>query len=86
MKKTYIYNGERQTLYVGIPEIYGEFILTTSGDPTCLNELEDSNNDTCDAMIAGIRETINDPETSWERCNDKDKEYVSEWLKIWGIE
>lgn len=40
MKKAYIYNdNERNTLYFGIASVYGEFILTTEGDPTCLNEL-----------------------------------------------
>ena len=86
MKKTYICDGERQTLYCNIPCVYGGFILTTNGDPTCLNELEDANSDACGAIISRILEIINNPETCWERCNAEDTEYVSEWLKIWGIE
>lgn len=87
MKKTYINdNGEHNTLYFGITSVYGGFILTTGGDPICLNELEDAGNEECEDLISSIQEIINDPSTPWEACSEEDKEYVSEWLKIWGIE
>lgn len=55
MKKIYIYNDiERNTLYFGISSVYGEFILTTNGNPTSLNELEDANDEDCDALIEEI--------------------------------
>ena len=86
MKKAYIYNdNERNTLYFGIASVYGEFVLTTEGDPTCLNELEDANNESCDALISSIQEIITDPSTPWEPCDEGDEAYVSEWLSIWGI-
>lgn len=85
MKKTYIYGEEKQTLYYGIASVYGEFILTTNGDPTCLNELEDTNNESCNALITGIQEIISDPSTCWEPCNEEDEEYIVETLRAWGL-
>ena len=86
MKKAYIYNdNERNTLYFGITSVYGEFILTTNGNPTCLNELEDANDEAADALIEEINAIINDPSTPWEACDEEDEAYVAEWLRIWGI-
>ena len=83
MKKTIIYGeSENNTLYFGIPEVYGEFILTTGGDPTCLNELEDAD---AEETICAISDLLNDPATPWEDCTDEDIEYVAEWLNVWGI-
>ena len=83
MKKTIICGEiENNTLYFGIPEVDGEFILTTSGDPTCLNELEDAN---ADETICAINDLLNDPATPWEDCTTEDAEYVAEWLNVWGI-
>ena len=83
MKKTIIYGEiENNTLYFGIPEVDGEFILTTSGDPTCLNELEDAN---ADETICAINDLLNDPATPWEDCTAEDAEYVAEWLNVLGI-
>ena len=83
MKKTIIYGEiENNTLYFGIPEVDGEFILTTSGDPTCLNELEDAN---ADETICAINDLLNDPATPLEDCTAEDAEYVAEWLNVWGI-
>lgn len=84
MKKTIItINNESFNLFFGISSIYGEFILETAGDPTCLNELEDSD---CYALIDSIDSIINDPSTPWEVCNKDDEQYISEWLNIWGID
>lgn len=84
MKKTIItINNEPFNLFFGISSVYGEFILETAGDPTCLNELEDSD---CYELINLINSIINDPTASWEDCNKDDEQYVSEWLDIWGID
>ena len=86
MKKVDIYKDiERDTLYFGMPSVYGEFILTTNGNPTSLNELEDANDEDCDALIEEINAIINDPSTPWEACDEEDEAYVAEWLSIWGL-
>lgn len=83
MKKTYTSNGN--TLYTGISRIYGGWLLTTEGDPTTLNELEDANNDATDQEIAEINEILADPSTVWEEVNEEDAEYINGWLDTWGI-
>lgn len=83
MKKTIItINNESCKLLFGISSVYGEFILETAGDPTCLNELEDYG---CEELIEAINNIIANPNTYWEPCDEEDEEYVSEWLSIWGI-
>ncbi|MDY5986573.1 MAG: hypothetical protein SPJ81_06380 [Lachnoclostridium sp.] len=83
MKKTIIeIENKNYNLYVAVDAIYGEFILETEGDPTCLNELEDSD---CSDLIDAINSIINDPATPWEVCNKDDEQYISECLNIWGI-
>ena len=82
MKKTYINN---DILYTGIDRIYGGWLLTTEGDPTTLNELEDANNDASDREISKINETLTDPSTAWEECDEEDLEYINGWLEAWGI-
>lgn len=76
---------ETDVLYVGIPEIYGEFLLTTNGNPITLNDLEDVNNEEADSLISEIMGIISDTSTPWEACGDEDEEYVSGWLEAWGI-
>lgn len=85
MKKTYITDNEtseRYALYVGIDQIYGGWMMETSGDPDTLNTLEDSD---CADLIEKITSTINDPATEWEQATEEDNEYVAEWLEIWGL-
>lgn len=83
MKKTIInINNEEFKLFAGISSVYGEFILETAGDPTCLNELD--NSDSRD-LIESINSIMNDQSTAWEPCNEDDEQYISEWLEIWGI-
>lgn len=83
MKKTYTSNGN--TLYTGIDRIYGGWLLTTGGDPTTLNELENAQNADADQEIAEINAIISDPSTPWEECDAKDTAYILEWINIWGI-
>ena len=83
MKKTYTSNGN--TLYTEISAIYGGWLLTTDGDPTTLNELEDANNDAADQEIAEINAILADPSTVWEEVNEEDAEYINGWLDTWGI-
>ena len=84
MKKTTITtNNELFNLYFGISSVYGEFILETAGDPTCLNELEDAG---VDALIDSVNSVISNPNTYWEPCNEDDEEYVSDCLEAWGID
>lgn len=81
-KKTYITyeNGERETLYCGIEEIEGEWLLTTGGDPitkvTC-EEADDT--DTIDMVDFKIENA------TWEECDEDDIAYINEWLDIWGL-
>lgn len=91
MKKTYITNenaSETFTLYVGIDAVYGGWIMETSGDPTCLNELEESvsdGNESAEALINSIGELISDPATPWEPLSFEDKEYIRFTLESWGL-
>lgn len=84
MKKTIItINNESFKLFFGISSVYGEFILETAGDPTCLNELEDTG---CEELIETIDNVLVNPDTYWEPCDDEDEQYISGWLNIWGID
>lgn len=81
MKKTTIYGDtENFNLYFGIKELYGEFLLETGGDPTCLGELEEED---ADGWIHAVNDLLNDPATPWEPCTKEDEEYVAEWVNIW---
>lgn len=83
MKKTIIdINNESFKLFFGISSVYGEFILETAGDPTCLNELEDAKSDD---LIETINSIIDNSNTHWESCDDEDEEYISDCLCAWGI-
>lgn len=86
MKKTYITDpetSERCALYVGIDQLYGGWLLETSGDPTTLNELEDAD---CTDEIDAITAIITTPGTYWEPTTAEDAKYISGWLRTWGIE
>lgn len=82
MKKARIGN---ETLYNGISRIWGGWLLTTEGDPTALNELEDAQNADADREIEEINAIISDPSTHWEECDAESAEYVLKWINIWGI-
>lgn len=76
--------GEYSVLYYPVEAVYGDYILETGGNPTCLNELEEAGDET-EAMRNAIDALIDDPATPWEECDSKDEDYVAEWLRIWGI-
>lgn len=94
MKKTYIqfrsnfasisrHDGSEQfALYADVDAVYGGWIAETSGEPMCLNELEDAG---CDGVIAEISSIIADPATPWEALNDEDTEFIRDTLGAWGI-
>lgn len=75
-------SGERFYLYTGINALYGEWMLETGGNPDTLNTLEDEG---CDELIAEINAAISSPSTAWEPLTDGDKEYIAEYLDVWGI-
>lgn len=84
MKKTTInINNEIFTIFCGINSVYGGFILETSGDPTCLNELEEAG---CGDLVDLINSIMSDKNTMWEPCGEDDEQYIAEWLNIWGID
>lgn len=73
---------EQFALYVGIPELYGGYLLETSGEPVTRNTFEDSDDEQSIQAVAAI---VSDPSTPWEVCSEEDAEYVAEWLNTWGI-
>lgn len=100
MKKTEISyrltSGEEvcSTLYGDIPQLYGECMYTTNGDPVPFGEIEEMFQDAeeedefypfiCEEYNAVVH-AIESTDTYWEPCTEEDEEYVVEWLKIWGI-
>lgn len=74
---------EAYTLYSGIDEIYGGWMVSTSGDPCTLNDLEEADN--TEREIKQILEILADDSTPWESTNAEDAAYVHEWLRIWGL-
>lgn len=96
MKKTYIqydesnsrafasrHDGAEQfALYIGVDDVYGEWIAETGGNPMGLNELEDAG---AEEMISSINAIINDSTTCWEDLTEGDEEYVRGTLGDWGL-
>lgn len=94
MKKTYVQysdntvelshhdGGEMFALYIGVKPVYGEYILETSGNATCLNELEEAD---ASELIESINAIIANPATPWEALSDADTQYISDCLEAWGI-
>lgn len=94
MKKTYIqfrfnsafisrHDGNEQfALYADVDAVYGGWLAETSGEPMCLNALEDAG---CDGVIAEISRIISDPATPWEALSEEDTEYIRDTLAAWGI-
>lgn len=73
---------EQFALYVGIPELYGGYMLETGGEPVTLNTFEDADDTQSIEAVAAI---VADPSTPWEDCSAEDTKYVAEWLSAWGI-
>lgn len=53
--------GLTYTLYVGVEPVYGEWILTTEGNPVALNDLEEDGSKWAEETIAKIEAIIGDP-------------------------
>lgn len=72
--------GIRQNIYTGIARVYGGWIATTEGNPTCLNELEDAG---AEEEISRINELISTADA--EDLTDRDLEYIKGILDTWGV-
>lgn len=70
-----------ETIYIDIDELYGGWMATTAGDPTCLNMLEDAG---AEEEIERIESIID--EYPAEDVTLEDECYVDEWLKMFGID
>ena len=77
--------GLTYTLYVGVEPVYGEWILTTEGNPVALNDLEEEGSKWAEETIAKIEAIIDDPRTPWKECNVSDTEYIDDTLEMWGL-
>lgn len=94
MKKTYVQytdntvelsrrdGSEMFALYIGVKPVYGEYILETSGNATCMNGLEEAD---ASELIDSINAIIANPDTPWEALDANDEQYVADTLKAWGI-
>ena len=72
---------DTETIYIGIDELYGGWMATTEGDPTCLNMLEDAG---AEEEIERIESIID--EYPVEDTTLEDECHVDEWLKMFGID
>ena len=70
-----------ETIYIDIDELYGGWMATTEGEPTCLNMLEDAG---AEEEIERIESIID--EYPAEDITLEDEYYVDEWLEIFGID
>ena len=70
---------DTETIYIDIDELYGGWMATTEGEPTCLNMLEEAG---AEEEIERIESIID--EYSAEDVTLEDGYYVDEWLEIWG--
>lgn len=77
--------GRTYTLYVGVDPVYGEWILTTEGNPVALNDLEEEGSKGSEETIAKIEAIIGDPRTPWKECEGSDIEYIDDTLEMWGL-
>ena len=78
----YFSGHEAFALYDGIPDVvYGGWMLQTAGDPISETDLEDAE---CSSELDEIKAIIASPSTPWQECDDKDREYIAEWAKIWN--
>ena len=73
-------NGTTQSIYSGIDRVYGGWIATTEGNPTCLNELEEAGAASEIKMINALISTGEEEDLSAD-----DIEYINSTLEAWGI-
>ena len=69
-----------ETIYIDIDELYGGWMATTEGEPTCLNMLEEAG---AEEEIERIESIVD--EYPAEDITLEDEYYVDEWLEIFGI-
>ena len=72
---------DTETIYIDIDELYGGWMATTEGEPTCLNMLEDAG---AEEEIERIESIID--EYPAEDATLEDECYVDEWLKMFSID
>ena len=71
---------DTETIYIDIDELHGGWMVTTEGEPTCLNMLEEAG---AEEEIERIESIID--EYPAEDITLEDEYYVDEWLEIFGI-
>lgn len=71
------------TIYYPVPELYGEFLVSTNGNPFTQNDLEDADDPEAEQELKQIRKLI--ASGAGEDCNDEDADYIKSWLQAWGI-
>ena len=71
------------TIYYPIPEIDGEFLVSTNGDPYTQYDLEEADTPETEQELEQIRKLI--ASGAGEDCNDEDADYIESWLQAWGI-
>ena len=72
---------DTETIYIDIDELYGGWMATTEGEPTCLNMLEEAGAEEEIERIESIIDEYPAEDTTLE-----DECYVDEWLKMFGID
>lgn len=90
MKKTYLQRDEKNgvelsrfggdpkyTLYNGIEELSGGWLLETGGDPVTV--------ETAPELEEIITKIINSSRTPWEPITPEDREYIADTLAAWGL-
>ena len=75
---------ERFTLYSGISQLYGGWLMETSGDPITLTTLEEADNS--EKIIASIDRVLSSIGTDWKALTEEDEEYIADFLAECGIE
>ena len=71
------------TIYYPVPELDGEFLVSTNGDPFTQYDLEEADNPEAEQELELIRKLI--ASGAGEDCNDEDADYIKSWLQAWGI-
>lgn len=72
---------EASTLYTGIPELEGGFIVRTDF-PETLHDFESFESTTPGATDEQL---VADPGTPWEPLGEEDEEYIRDCLHEWGF-